>query len=203
MFGDQPAGKALRDVLNELTLSNNTRAGDFLEGAFNAMANGQSVPTLATWPAISDALAARIFAAVRAALAERTAAVTPRIGRFEDPRALYRARFFVRVQHDPHCAAELIWSELTERFRIAAWWEDDGPPVRILLPELGDLKKLKPNVAFQMPASLFDMLKANDPAEVMKGNGKSGGAGIGLGWLCSFNLPVIFLCAFLVLNIFL
>jgi hypothetical protein len=33
--------------------------------------------------------------------------------------------------------------------------------------------------------------------------GKSGDAPVELGWICSFSIPVITFCAFLVLNIFL
>ena len=34
-------------------------------------------------------------------------------------------------------------------------------------------------------------------------NGSGGGARLGLGWLCGFNIPLITICAFFVLNIFL
>jgi hypothetical protein len=34
-------------------------------------------------------------------------------------------------------------------------------------------------------------------------SGAGGGAKLGLGWLCSFSIPLITICAFFVLNIFL
>jgi len=33
--------------------------------------------------------------------------------------------------------------------------------------------------------------------------GKGGGSSVGIGWICSFSIPVITFCAFIVLNIFL
>jgi len=46
-------------------------------------------------------------------------------------------------------------------------------------------------------------LANNTPDDFLKGNANDGGGGVGLGWLCSFSLPIITLCAFIVLNIFL
>jgi hypothetical protein len=34
-------------------------------------------------------------------------------------------------------------------------------------------------------------------------SGAGGGAGMSLGWICGFNIPLITICAFFVLNIFL
>jgi len=43
-----------------------------------------------------------------------------------------------------------------------------------------------------------------DPKSSVKGEDSAGGGvGLGLMWLCSFNIPIITLCAFIVLNIFL
>ena len=62
------------------------------------------------------------------------------------------------------------------------------------------LKSLKPNVSFVVPASLHKLLSGN-PKDLADGKGSTGN--LTLGWICSFNLPVITLCAFIVLNIFL
>jgi hypothetical protein len=78
--------------------------------------------------------------------------------------------------------------------------------VPIPLPDLGDrnlLKQLKPNVSFVVPESLMNMLNGNGAKDLADGKGKAGESGIGLNWICSFNLPIITLCAFIVLNIFL
>jgi hypothetical protein len=54
-----------------------------------------------------------------------------------------------------------------------------------------------------MPESLFNVLQANTVKGLTEGNGSQGGPGIGLGWICSFSIPIITFCAFIVLNIFL
>ncbi len=61
---------------------------------------------------------------------------------------------------------------------------------------------MKPNVAFQVPQPLFDLLAANTPEDFL--DGKAGqSVGAALDWICAFNIPIITLCAFIVLNIFL
>jgi hypothetical protein len=59
---------------------------------------------------------------------------------------------------------------------------------------------MKPNVTFQVPDSLAALLRA-DPKKTLT-DGPSG-TGIGIAWLCSFSIPIITICAFLVLGIFL
>jgi hypothetical protein len=54
-----------------------------------------------------------------------------------------------------------------------------------------------------MPEDLFNQMQ-RDPKNSVKGDSTSpGGISLGLMWLCSFNIPVITICAFIVLNIFL
>ncbi len=75
---------------------------------------------------------------------------------------------------------------------------------RLPLHDPGDkemLKKLKPNVAFTVPASMQNLL-SGDPLDRMDGK-KPADSGLKLGWICSFNIPIITICAFIVLNIFL
>jgi hypothetical protein len=130
--------------------------------------------------------------------------MTSNVGRFDRPGALYQVRAFVRVRECHECPPVVVWSEPSEPFAIVPWYEaSDAPPVRIPLPEakLSEMAKLKPNVAFQVPASLQDALagmKIKKPLEIGKGS-----AGITLDWICGFSIPLITLCAFIVLNIFL
>jgi hypothetical protein len=63
------------------------------------------------------------------------------------------------------------------------------------------LKKLKPNVAFKLPSSLFNFVN-QDPKNLVKGDG-SAASDDGIDWICSFNLPTITICAFIILYIFL
>jgi hypothetical protein len=94
---------------------------------------------------------------------------------------------------------------LQPAFVIAPWYEGSGaPPLQIALPDPSDkemLKKLKPNVAFTVPASMQNLL-GGDPLDLMDGK-EPADNGLKLGWICSFNIPIITICAFIVLNIFL
>jgi hypothetical protein len=64
------------------------------------------------------------------------------------------------------------------------------------------LKSLTPGVAFSVPRPLFNVLRC-DPKKLMDGECDDTGGGIALDWICGFNIPIITLCAFVVLNIFL
>jgi hypothetical protein len=59
---------------------------------------------------------------------------------------------------------------------------------------------VKPNVAFEMPPELANLLQG-DMKKLKDGEGST--AGLDLGWICSFSIPIITICAFIVLNIFL
>lgn len=101
-----------------------------------------------------------------------------------------------------------VWSDYSQRFTIAPWYEaNDLPPVQIALPNVlspSALRQLKPNVAFAVPKELFNFLQANHPKKLLGGEGSDGSSGgSALDWICSFNIPIITLCAFIVLNIFL
>src|SRR5262249_61671000 len=85
--------------------------------------------------------------------------------------------------------------------RTRPWWDGDAPPAQVPLPDFGDLKGIKPGVSFQLPPKLADLLR-RDPNELVKGH-DPGGDSLGIAWLCSFSIPAITICAFIVLNIFL
>ena len=111
----------------------------------------------------------------------------------------------MRLKPECGCPARIVWSEATEPFVIAPWFEGSGaPPVRIDLPDItapGLLASLKPNVSFAVPAALQNLLGGN-PKDLMEGK-KPPEGGITIGWICSFSLPAITICAFIVLSIFL
>ena len=90
--------------------------------------------------------------------------------RYEDPGRQYRLRAFARVKRADGCPPELVWSEYSEPFTIAPWYDSAGlPPVRIQLPlDRHDfLKRIKPNVAFSMPEDLFNQMQ-RDRQEVAR-----------------------------------
>jgi hypothetical protein len=218
-FGESAQAKALFDELNTIKLafpSSGIRpAGEFLKAATGVLVElegkGQSTPPsfamASKWPAISQAQADRIFALTKEAIKARLATVAPREGRFEDSARQYKLRAFVRVKRDDGCPPELVWSPPSEPFTIAPWYASGAlPPIRIPLPDVMDrtfLKNLKPNVAFGVPKNLFNVMNGNDAKKLADGEGGEGGPGFNLDWICSFSIPIITICAFIVLNIFL
>ena len=155
----------------------------------------------ASWPHLPASQARDLAAALSASMRKRFSDVKPRPARFDEPGAQYVLRGFVREKATGACPAKVHWSAYSEPFVIAPWFEGTGaPPLQVVLPDLSDLKRLKPNVSFVLPASLQGLLTAS-PKDLMEGKGAPGG--VGIGWICSFSLPIITLCAFIVLNIML
>ena len=153
-----------------------------------------------------------MIAAAQNCLAARSRAVLAPEGRYQDPSRLYKLRLFLRVRgHDrgedrgeDHCPPRTIWSEYSDAFEIAPWYEAAGvvgPPVPLPRPTAAFFKSAKPNVSFVVPDTLMNAIQGSSLGELGKGNGPSGG--LNLSWICSFNIPIITICAFFVLNIFL
>jgi hypothetical protein len=150
---------------------------------------------------------AAILRAMAPLLQTRGRALATPQGRFQDSTRLYRARLFFRIKSEnPQCPPQLVWSCYSDPFRIAAWYESSGRAVApVPLPDPFDpnvLKNAKPTSAFAVPPSLMSAMSGASLSGLSSGSGPSGGAGIGLGWICSFSIPLITICAFFVLNIF-
>lgn len=219
-FGSGAAAAALLAQLNTLALVlredaidrevlETVPAGEFLREAARAILecdDSSRTPMPLRWGPVDAGFEAAVLKAAGAALSARAAQVMPSEGRYEAPDALYALQAFVRVKRDDGCPPLTVWSEASEAFRIAPWYESgDAPPVKIALPEISRdfLGKLKPNVAFAVPESLMNMLSGNSAKDLADGKGGAGGPGIGIDWICSFSIPIITLCAFIVFNIFL
>lgn len=216
-FGTGAAAQALFARLNEHTVERTNSsgtlrsepAGNFLRNAksilLEAEPNGGGLTMPASWAPMSDAQANAAFEATLRCLDAQFLTLRPAQGRFDDPTAQYVLRAFVRLKPEhPGCPPKLIWSPYSEPFTIAPWYESAGaPPQLIPLPDLFDrdvLKKLKPNVAFAMPPKLAALLQ-KDAKKLRDGEGDESGWTVG--WICSFSLPLITICAFIVLSIFL
>jgi hypothetical protein len=209
----------LRRQLAAITLPLKLREGETVARTVNAEAflrqavqvlvqrDGQAVrPEMPVrWPALPGHQASALRLALSRAVAERFAQLNPAPGRFDEPAAQYVVRAFVRLKPECGCPARIVWSDATEPFVIAPWFEGSGaPPVRIDLPDItapGLLASLKPNVSFTVPPALQNLLGGN-PKDLMEGK-KPPDGGISIGWICSFSIPIITLCAFIVLSIFL
>lgn len=216
-FNDSyPEGIALFEKLNEFTVQDNNnqdlaKLGDFLKSASQILIDKQpgTLRMPHQWPDLSkngqsnrDNQSKTIAALFQKAMEARVAGLVSGEGRYEALNSQYRLRAFVRIKGSNGCPPVLVWSALSDPFTIAPWYDSAGlPPVKITLPGIDGLRKLKPNVAFAMPPELFDAAQ-KDAKKTLKGENSAGG-GLGLAWICGFSIPIITICAFIVLNIFL
>jgi hypothetical protein len=213
-FGNEPTARALRDALDVIDLpmaedrfgrvTRTMQAGTFAAQAAEILVagepNGAGLTMPLAWPAISAEAGNQLGTLALACLTRRFAALAPPAPKFDQLSARYAVRGFIRVRGHADCPPKLVWSEYSEAFRILPWWESDGPAAKIVLPDIADLKKIKPSVAFQMPPAIANLLKG-DPKKLADGEGSTGG--LDIAWICSFSIPAITICAFIVLGIFL
>lgn len=200
------------DTLSLALVDGSSRpAGAYLADAarlyFDTPAPALALPRPKTWPSVSAATAGDIFNLLQQIAGETELSVFSSEsggGRFDDPTARYVVRAFIRVQQPGPCPPKIVWSPYSEEFSIAPWFESGpGGPVPIALPDLTPdfFKKARPNVAFTVPAKLANVLN-QDPKKFLEGNAGQGSS-FTLDWICGFNIPIITICAFIVLNIFL
>jgi len=219
VFGDGADAKAVMDELKAISLPLKLREEDlvprtmpadvFLKNAVSVLLERDPAAPATEmplhWPVLGATAANRLKSKLYKAMAARFAAMKGQPGRFDERGATYAVRAFVRLKPDSVCPARTLWSDYSEPFVIAPWYEGSGaPPVQIPLPDATDrnlLKSLKPNVAFVVPPPLQDLFKFS-PKDMLAGKGKPG-SNLTLGWICGFNIPTITICAFIVLNIFL
>ena len=218
-FGDGADAKAVMEELKAISLPLKLREQDlvqrtvpadvFVKNAVSVLLEGD-VAAPATemplhWPALGATAANRLRSKLYKAMAARFAAMKGRPGRFDERGATYAVRAFVRLKPDGVCPARTLWSDYSEPFVIAPWYEGSGaPPVQIALPDATDgelLKSLKPNVAFLVPPKLQGLLNTS-PKDMLAGKGKTN-PDLKLDWICGFNIPTITICAFIALNILL
>ena len=155
---------------------------------------------------VTAAQAAALRLGLRGLLRAQQAQVRAGEWRFTQGRR-YVAHAFMRVSQGEGCPPRLVWAAPSRPFAIAPWHAQGcaRPPVEIGLPDPFDrnaLKALKPNVSFRVPEKLFNFLQS-DLSKLLDGDKPAGAAGPAIDWICSFNIPIITLCAFIVLNLFL
>ncbi len=205
--------KGMRAALNRIPLDpaspGKRPAGEELALAaqiFVQESSDQSFLMPNAWPRLSESDVSVLARASADASNTRLKSLLPARGRFELPGARYELHAFIRVRRDDGCPPALHWTPLPSRpFEIAAWYESGKlPPIQVALPPINrnNVGSFRPNVAFAVPKSIFNLLASNKPKDFLEGKAKPGGDG-GLDWICGFNIPIITLCAFIVLNIFL
>jgi hypothetical protein len=158
------------------------------------------------WPAVDAALAFDLRSAAYAAMANRFAAVSGGEAKFEAEARRYHARAFIRAACHGDCPPKLVWSPASAEFRILPWWAASGRNARISLPDVTDgdvLKSLRPGVSFQLPPKLANFLN-QDFSKVAKGDQpRPPSSSPAIAWICSFSIPIITICAFILFSIIL
>lgn len=145
--------------------------------------------------------------ALRGLHEQRFETIRPRRRKFAVRDARYTVRIFLRVKQEPGCPDVLVWSRPAGPYQVAAWW-DSGPvpPPVVTMPNIlepGFFDKIKPNVAFEVPAGLFELLATNSAEDFMDGKAKTSTGIPTIDWICGFNIPIITICAFILLWIML
>ena len=157
------------------------------------------------WTKLSRSQEKALFDAIYACVSDRFESMAPIPARY-DSNSRYILQSFVRVQTKPGCPPRTVWTQATEPFEVMPWYESCGDvaPTMIELPDLtpSTLKKLKPNVAFKVPESVQKFMDNINMDGLLDGK-KPASSQFELGMICSFSIPIITLCAFIVLQIFL
>jgi hypothetical protein len=134
----------------------------------------------------------------------------PETGEGAPPPTTTGLRYIARaIFRRPRCGAlhKDVVSDPSAEFVLAGFYDFDAParPVRISLPidtSIAGLRKFKKNVSFVLSKSLRAQLsRTTDLKKALDGNIASGKS-FELGEICSFSIPVITICALIVLMIF-
>ncbi|MGB8818843.1 MAG: hypothetical protein WCC66_13075 [Rhizobiaceae bacterium] len=212
-FNEGPEANAIRSALNAVSVPDVAPAafGDWLNGAHRAFllqdpASPAALPMPSSWPQLTQAQADLLINAALAAMTARWGSAAPLTPRYPAGRGSYDLRCFLRIDDGDgcQCPPRIAWSAPLASFRIKPWFEGGvAPPIRIELPSItqASLKALTPNVSFKVPPELQQHLDRIDLKGLM--DGKHTKTSVSFGMICSFSIPIITICAFFILQIFL
>lgn len=157
------------------------------------------------WPAFGAAQERRFVDAIQTAMAARWAALSPGQTRYQALDARYEVRAFIRVDRsDCGCPPLTVWTPPTDPIEIIPWYEGgEAPPTVVELPAPTEafFARLKPNVAFQVPEEIQQFMSGLKLDKLMAGEKPD--SRLGWGMICGFSIPILTICAFIVLQIFL
>jgi hypothetical protein len=157
---------------------------------------------------VTDSVATQLRAALRLRLAQSvaTSSVALPIPKLSSgPAGRYFVMPFVRTVKPDGCE-KIFWGNPSDPFAVAAAFDPDAArPSLIEMPSLADARKgAARGATFDLPPDLADLMNglSNNQATqaMMTGNGSSSG-GLGIRFLCSFSLPVITICAMILLSV--
>jgi hypothetical protein len=113
------------------------------------------------------------------------------------------------VYRRPECGALCpdVVSAPSDKFRIASFFDFDAPvrSITISMPvdtSIKDLRKLRKNVSFLLSNELRQQMnRVTNMKDALDGK-FADGKSVDLGLICSFSIPIITICALMVLMIF-
>jgi hypothetical protein len=152
---------------------------------------------------VSESVAKQLRDALRMRAAQATAAASsgmPVAKLISGPSGRYVVVPFVRTIRPDGCE-KIFWGEPSDPFAVAAMFDPEASrPMMIEMPDLADAKKgLARGASFNLPPNLADLVTGLNPQNILQGTPPSGG--LGIGFICSFSLPAISICAMLMLSI--
>ncbi|HVZ08877.1 hypothetical protein [Rhodopila sp.] len=176
--------------------------------------NSVTLPPTGTLPGngrnllVTETQAQQLRAALRLRAAQLAAVSTasvpvPKLA--SGPAGRYFLVPFVRTVC-PNGCERIFWGAASDPFAVAAAFDPDAArPSLIEMPSLADARKgAARGAAFDMPPDLADLVNglSNNAAtqNMMSGSGGPSG-GLGIRFLCSFSLPVITICAMIMLSV--
>ena len=199
---DQPNLRDWLDAANAVLVEKRDPAGGPTVSYLDRTEGPDRIAAPLAWPAITEAAFDAIAAAVLAAMTARWADLSPTVTRFGPPGDRYHVRCFVRIDDDPGCPPRILWSPLSQSYTIRPWYESGGaPPQQIDLPNLKDLSNLKPDVAVKVPPEIQQFMDRLNLDGLL--NGDAPKTSLSFGMICGFSIPIITICAFIILQIFL
>lgn len=120
------------------------------------------------------------------------------------------SRYVIRcVYQRPECGALCpdVVSAPSDEFKLASFFDLDAPSrsITISLPvdtSLKDLRKLRKNVSFLISNELRQQMNRVTSLQNALDGKFADGQGLDIGMICSFSIPIITICALIVLMIF-
>ncbi|NNF80388.1 MAG: hypothetical protein HKN05_20390 [Rhizobiales bacterium] len=204
------AASTLRNLLRGTNLetdAGNRSLFDVLDAAYRTLIerrNADAVVLPGDWPLPTQSGEDAYIAAAGEAMRGRWSGLAPDEKRYDLLNARYRLHAFVRIAGEPGCPDKTIWSEPSDIFEIVPWYEgSDAKPTVVELPPLNPdrMGDMKPNVAFKVPPEIQKFMSALKLDDLM--DGKQPSTRLGFGMICGFSIPILTICAFIVLQIFL
>lgn len=210
IFTGESYAANLRSTLGSIAISGADHANlrDWLDAANAIIIERRdtapaSIVAPTNWPSISATQFASIAQGALTAMSARWSMLAPSVTRFGATGDRYHVRCFLRIDDHPGCPPRLLWSPLSQRYTIRPWYESGGaPPHMVELPGLDDMSAIKPDVAIKVPPEIQQFMDRLNLENLIDGKAEKN-LNISFGMICGFSIPIITICAFIVLQIFL